>query len=283
MGRYSRGSGIGDLIPASGEGRALVEVKGRIGGKGAGMRRRSYGSRARRFENPVNYLWWQPNTETEQAPDDPFPGEHQWINLPVGSNGAPEVLNVSALSFDTPEQTRYGSVTAGATWDESPATVGQRVPLNARLLYTSGKVVVNLSVNETTCVRVAIFELPSDLATGTAAEPSSVLSGVGGQAFNWFWTNDTSVQAWNGRRRGKSPYVPIWWRDAWMTPRNVSENQFGGSVTKVFNVKIRHPTGNVRNSDSSMMALMIGNRARGGNTYPSGMDVMTLLKTSFVV
>jgi len=33
--------GIGDYIPASGEARALVEVKGRVGGKGAGMRRRS--------------------------------------------------------------------------------------------------------------------------------------------------------------------------------------------------------------------------------------------------
>jgi len=33
--------GIGDYIPPSGEARALVEVKGRVGGKGAGMRRRS--------------------------------------------------------------------------------------------------------------------------------------------------------------------------------------------------------------------------------------------------
>lgn len=39
--------GIGDYIPASGEARALVEVKGRVGGKGAGMRR----TRRSKFSN----------------------------------------------------------------------------------------------------------------------------------------------------------------------------------------------------------------------------------------
>lgn len=43
MARYGR-RGIGDLIPTSGEGRALVEVKGRVGGKGGRMayRRNSF-------------------------------------------------------------------------------------------------------------------------------------------------------------------------------------------------------------------------------------------------
>lgn len=43
MARRYGSRGIGDYIPKSGEARALVEVKGRVGAKGAGMRRRRSG------------------------------------------------------------------------------------------------------------------------------------------------------------------------------------------------------------------------------------------------
>lgn len=242
--------------------------------------RRRYSNTERRFRNPVNYLWWQPNTATEGAPDKPFPGEHQWMNFDVGSNDLPDLLNVAALSFDTPEQTRYGSVSAGAVWEESPDNVGQKVPLNARLLYTTGKVHVSMQVGETILARLAIFDLPSTLQTAAnSAKPAAVTNS---DFASWFWANDTSVQGWLGQRRPRQPYVPLWWRDVIMVPRRGGD-AIQGIAARTFQVKIRHPTGNVRNSDSSAMALVLGTRSRGGSTYPLGMDVMTLLKTSYVV
>lgn len=50
----ARTRGWKDWIPASGEGRALVEVKGRVGGKGAGMRRSTKGSRFSRLRRASN-------------------------------------------------------------------------------------------------------------------------------------------------------------------------------------------------------------------------------------
>jgi len=56
-----------------------------------------------------------------------------------------------------------------------------------------------------------------------------------------------------------------------------------GSVARKVPIKIRHPTQNVRNSDSSALCFLVGTRGRGGNTYPTGLDTMLLLKTSYVV
>lgn len=72
-----------DWIPRSGEGRALVEVKGRVGGKGAGMRRNFRGRKAVRNYSqlkfaPMNFnnvswtfdkvnLLWRPNTASDSA------------------------------------------------------------------------------------------------------------------------------------------------------------------------------------------------------------------------
>jgi len=241
--------------------------------------RRRYSS-SRRFANPVNYLWWQPNTYTEGNPDQPFPGEHQWVNANIGSNDAPIITNVAALSYDTPEQTRYGSISGAATWDESPDNVGQRVPLNARLLWTTGTVHVNLSCQDTTLVRVAIFDQFTDPAAGTQADPTTATTSAFG---NWFWTNDTSIMGQRAHRRPNSPWMPIWWRDAIFVPKALGASANNGLAHKAFKVKLRHPTGNVRNSDSSAMVLVIGTRTRGGSTYPLGADYMTLLKTSYVV
>lgn len=68
MARRFRGRGIGDLIPTSGEGRALVEVKGRVGGKGGGM-----GMRRRRFfrnsiRNPAAELHGWPLANINWSP-----------------------------------------------------------------------------------------------------------------------------------------------------------------------------------------------------------------------
>lgn len=244
------------------------------------QRRRSY-SRARRFENPVNYLFWQPNLFTEGQPDTPFPGEHQWVNGGVGSNDVPNTFVLSNLSFDTPEQTRYGAPGAAVTWEESPLNVGQKVPLNARLLWTTGTVHINLRVNDTCLVRLALFETPTNLQTAAASAKPAVITSS--EILNWFWTNDTSVQSWRGMRRPRSVNVPLWHRDAVLVPYNAADGVFAGNVAKTFKVKVRHPTGNVRNSDASALQLVVGTRCRGGSTFPTGFDAMTVLKTSFVV
>lgn len=244
--------------------------------------RRAY-SRSRRLENPVNYFWWQPNSSSGTYPSVPFPGEHQWTNFQVGSNDIPNVNNLSSLSFDTPEQTRFGSQFRGEVWNESPDNVGQKVPLNARLLWTTGKVHVNLKVPDTTLVRVAVFEAPSSLiSSALSAGPADIANGVAGNLLSYFWGNDTSVQTWRSQRRPNSPYYPLWTRNAVMVPRFTSEGDTG-QVAHTFNIKIRHPTGNVRNSDASALILLMGTRARGGDIFTTGADTMVLLRTSFVV
>lgn len=55
-----RRRGIGDLIPTSGEGRALVEVKGRVGGKGARMRRSFRNSNYKYRRERDRYKWSRP-------------------------------------------------------------------------------------------------------------------------------------------------------------------------------------------------------------------------------
>lgn len=53
----ARTRGIGDLIPARGEGRALVEIKGHVGGKGASMRRSDSKAKRREQVKPENSQW----------------------------------------------------------------------------------------------------------------------------------------------------------------------------------------------------------------------------------
>lgn len=64
-----RRSGIGDLIPASGEGRALVEIKGRVGGKGSRMRRYNRGRPTKKER--TEYIWMPQNNFQSNAGSNP--------------------------------------------------------------------------------------------------------------------------------------------------------------------------------------------------------------------
>ena len=101
-----RKRGLGDWIPTSGEGRALLEVKGRVGGKGAGMRR-SYRSSRRGYggEQKSKYKWSRP-----------VPANVNW-QFDTG-NGAWGIWTINDTPFGAPR--RVLTITSGDTSVDDP-------------------------------------------------------------------------------------------------------------------------------------------------------------------
>jgi len=290
-----RNRGIGDLIPASGEGRALVEIKGHVGGKkGAGMRRSSYSRRrynpARRLSNPVNYWSW-PMIIPGGTNANP---SHRWNVFDIGSNDAPSIEMIGNLSLDTPENSRFASGNLGASW--SPTTVSSYtsyVPLNARLLYTSGNVLVSSNANDVTLIRLAMFKIPSELmVANVSSKPSAWIAGVEGMAHAWMWPAETvggaseySLDSYRAARGGRHPAMPIWKKDFLLIPRAPfdSATACNGVAARDVPIRFRHPTGNAGNSDSSGYAFFVGSRTNSGSTFETGGSYMLNLRTSYVV
>jgi len=282
---YSRGSGIGDLIPASGEGRALVEVKGHIGGKKGGSMRRRY-STERRFRNPVNYISW-PVVEIQDVTPVPLAPADKWYLFDVGSNDNPNVWFAASMYPDTPQSIRYGSSFDGNSYaSEVPENSPMRPPINARPLWTVGKIMVTIRGPDPTLFKVGIFKTPLNMPFSAAASvtPTDGMADVAGNVLNWFWRPGFERDAVRGMRRNPSIFQPIWEREHLFKPTYSGNAGVASSTaTHVFPVKIRHKDGEALNTDNTAYQVLIGSRNRGGSIVEDGGDIIVRLRTSYVV